>query len=175
MSLAAAPAHQHPETANQHWHTRRNWPLWFISTVSVSLAVYGTIAVLVFQRDPDTAPWLLLPWAIAIFFVWLTWFCDPQVRQKKFLRRYSWIEYDATVRRSTYRQGMAMVTLRPKPWKEFVYRVEEPNDDNWQDGDRKILAAGELGRSAIVIALRGGECTGMAYLTNSGRLGGPGR
>jgi hypothetical protein len=175
MSPVAAPACLHPETANQRWHTHRNWPLLIISTTSVGLALYGTIAVLIVQFDPTMAAWLIAPWGIACLFVWLTWFCDPKVRQKKFLRRYSWIEYDATVRRSRYRKDMALVTLRPKRWTEFVYRVEEPNDGNWEVGERKILAAGELGRSAIVIALRGGECTGMAYQTNSGRLGGPGR
>ncbi|MGH3413709.1 MAG: hypothetical protein ACRDPH_11590 [Marmoricola sp.] len=102
----------------------------------------------------------------AVLCLGLAWYVDPAVRQRRYLRKYPWVEFpDAAVERTAYTKvGRVKVVFTDASGKQYRYQMA-PNDDDFAEGERAIWFAGQPGHNGAVISLRDGACTGMAYIS----------
>lgn len=156
------PALAHPATHEQQWHVKHLWGLVYLA----ACAPLAILVVAVLGKLPASA----LPLAcgigvvIALPFLALAWYLDPAVRQRRYLRKYPWVAFPAKVTRlgRNTSLGNALVRFTDEHGRQWAYLVT-PNDADFAEGERPIWFAGEPGRTAGVISLREGACTGMAY------------
>lgn len=174
-TIEPQPGWSHAATREQTWNKRHLWGIGYVAALGVVVAVYFLVTGQVHtRRDVEALVIMAAAWSLP--WLWLMWYVDPKVRQRRYLRKYPWVAYDAHVSGFTTKILRCVVTFTDDQGKQRNYRVE-PNDDDYARGNRTIWFAGVPGRTAAVVSLREGACTGMAYVSQyvpSGSAAGPG-
>lgn len=154
------PGLANPATRDQQWHVRHLRGLLFVACFGLfAFAYYGLTGQLRSGRDVVALAIVSCVWAA--LFLSLAWYLDPKVRQKRYLRKHAWVEYDANVSGFNTKVLKCVVTVKDDSGRLHNYRVE-PNDDDYERGRRAVWFAGTPGKIGVV-SLRDGACTGMAY------------
>ena len=157
------PALAHPATRDQQWHVQHLWGLVVVASLAVYPMGYLVASGQLHGATQDLfAVAVVVGWAVP--WLLLAWYLDPAVRQRRYLRKYPWVAYPGRVVRTGSRSslGSALVWFTDDGDRQWAYRVA-PNDDDFAEGHRPVWFAGEPGRTAGVVSLRDGACTGMAY------------